>query len=47
MPEIQSTLRWLCKRLVTPKFQAGRQLIKLLRYLKGASDLISDLLPGV
>ena len=39
MPEIQSALRWLCKRLVTPTIRAGRQLIKLLRYLTGARNL--------
>ena len=39
MPEIQSTMRRLCKRLVNPTAQAGRQLVKLLKYLKGAMGM--------
>ena len=39
VPEIQSTVRWLCKWLINPTVKAGRQLIKLLCYLKGSSHL--------
>ena len=38
-PESQSTVRWLCKRLANPTNKSGRQLVKLLRYLKGQPDL--------
>ena len=34
-PDIQSTVRWLCNRLMKPNVQSDRQLRKLLRYLKG------------
>ena len=32
-------MRWLCKRLTAPDAKAGRQLTKLVRYLKGSQDL--------
>ncbi len=38
-PDIQATVRWLCKRLMKPDVKSGRQLVKLLRYLKGAKDI--------
>ena len=37
--DIQSTVRWLCKRLRNPDVKAGRQLTKLLRYLQGTKHL--------
>jgi hypothetical protein len=39
-PDTQSTVRWLCKRLTKPNVQSDQQLMKLLRYLKGARDLV-------
>ena len=38
-PEIQSTVRWLCKRLKAPDQKAWRQLVKLCRYMKGSQGL--------
>ena len=38
-PEIQSTVRWLCKRLKDPTGKAWRQLIKLVRYMKASRGL--------
>ena len=38
-PEIQSTVRWLCKRLKNPTKKAWRQLVKLARYMKGSRNL--------
>ena len=38
-PEIQSTVRWLCKRLKSPTWKSWRQLVKLVRYLKGSGNL--------
>ncbi len=42
-PDIQATVRWLCERLTKPDVKSGRQLIKLLRYLKGAKDVATYL----
>jgi hypothetical protein len=39
MPEIQSTVRWLCKRLKNPDMKSWRQLVKLTRYMKGSRGL--------
>ncbi len=41
-PEIQSTVRWLCKRLKDPTKTAWRQLVKLARYMKGSVNLATS-----
>ena len=38
-PDIQSTIRWLCKRLKSPNVKAWRQLVKLMRYIQGTRDM--------
>ena len=38
-PDIQSTIRWLCRRLKNPNMQSWRQLVKLMRYLRGTVDM--------
>ena len=38
-PDIQATVRWLCKRLMNPTMKSAKQLVKLLRYLKGAMEM--------
>ena len=38
-PDFQSTVLWLCRRLMKPNAQSDRQHRKLLRYLKGSKDL--------
>ena len=38
-PDFQSTVLWLCRRLMKPNAQSDRQHRRLLRYLKGSKDL--------
>lgn len=38
-PDLQSTVRWLCKRLKEPDVQSWRQLVKMARYMKGTKDM--------
>ena len=37
--DLQSTVRWLCKRLKDPDVQAWHQLLKMARYMKGTKDM--------
>ena len=38
-PDFQSTVLWLCRRLMKPNAQSDKQHRRLLRYLKGSKDL--------
>ena len=38
-PDLQATARWLCKRLRDPNQKSWRQLVKVVRYIKGSRDL--------
>ena len=42
-PDCQSTIQWMCKRLQNATSKAGRQMVKLLRYMKGTKDLATFL----
>ena len=38
-PDLQATMRWMCKRLRNPNQKSWRQLVKTVRYIKGSRDL--------
>ena len=42
-PDLQATMRWMCKRLRNPNKKSRRQLVKTVRYIKGPRDLATFL----
>ena len=43
-PDLQSVVRWMCKRLMNPDRKSWRQLVKTVRYIKGTQDLATFML---
>ena len=38
-PDLQSVVRWMCKRLKNPDRRSRRQLVKTVRYVQGSTEV--------